>query len=288
MIIDPDFLDHWKTRTLVVALNDEMAPLYLIRLWAHCQLRKTSKFEHLPPQAIKAICRYPGDAIELDNLLVTHGYTDRVGDSVVVCGWAEANAYLVNAWENGSRGGRKKSSLKNSVKKPVGYPVGTPTGVAEEKRREEKNTTKVNLSSNTDSDSFDLFWREYPKRVAKPAAVKAFAAACKRLASSGVSFPEQHIVTRTRAYGAARLDADPKFTPNPATWLNQARFDDDPATWGEATARAGPRNKPSNLELAADFLKRHGATPNGNASHPRENDYGDVRRLESPHAAGHA
>ncbi len=44
MIIDPDFPDHWKTRMLVGALNnDETAPVYLLRLWGHCQNRRQSE-----------------------------------------------------------------------------------------------------------------------------------------------------------------------------------------------------------------------------------------------------
>jgi hypothetical protein len=40
MIVDPDFLDHWRTRMLVDALQDECAPMYIIRVWAHCQQRR--------------------------------------------------------------------------------------------------------------------------------------------------------------------------------------------------------------------------------------------------------
>jgi hypothetical protein len=232
MIIDPDFLDHWKTRTLVVALNDEMAPLYLIRLWAHCQLRKTAEFEHLPPHAIKAICRYPGDANELDNLLVTHGFTDRQGDSLIVCGWAEANAYLVNAWANGSRGGRKKSSLENSAKKPVGYPVGIPTGVAEEKRREEKNVLLEKEPKGT-------------KRFVKPT-VAEVAAYCREI---NISVDASEFVDFYESKG----------------WLiGKSPMRDWKATvrrWGKKpnSDRAGPRSKlSSNLDQMNDFIRRHG------------------------------
>ncbi len=35
MIVEPIFLEHWKTHMLIQTLNDPCAPIYLIRLWAH-------------------------------------------------------------------------------------------------------------------------------------------------------------------------------------------------------------------------------------------------------------
>lgn len=72
---------------------------------------------------------------------------------------------------------------------------------------------------------FDEFWKIYPRRQAKGEAVK--------------SWGKLTIEQRRRAYVALKqqlpaLDArasDPKgnFCPMPSTWLNQGRFDDDPA-----------------------------------------------------------
>jgi len=54
---------------------------------------------------------------------------------LVVCGWAEYNASLIAAWNNGKKGGRK------TQQKPVGSKMGTqqePVGSRVEKSREEK------------------------------------------------------------------------------------------------------------------------------------------------------
>ena len=40
MIIEPGFLDHWKTQMLISALEDGGAAIYVIRLWEHCQQRR--------------------------------------------------------------------------------------------------------------------------------------------------------------------------------------------------------------------------------------------------------
>jgi hypothetical protein len=133
MIIDPDFLDHWKTRTLVGALGgDELAPLYLLRLWAHCQVRKTHRFQRLSSEALAAICRFKGDAGQLWLAIQTSGF-GRVKDEVfIVHDWDKHNKSLISSWRNGRFGGRKR--------KPTGIPTGNPpqTHGGVEKRREEK------------------------------------------------------------------------------------------------------------------------------------------------------
>jgi hypothetical protein len=67
-------------------------------------------------------------------------------------------------------------------------------------------------------DGFEDFWAVYPRKTGKGGARKAFEAACRK--SSPVTLRE-----------AARLFAstlpDPKFTPHPATWLNQERWLDE-------------------------------------------------------------
>jgi hypothetical protein len=119
VIVDPDFLDHWRTRMVVDALDgDEMAPLCILRLWGHCQSRKSDRFE-MPTAGLKAQCRYKGDAAAFEQALVDAGFVSREGVFVVVLGWAEQNASLIAAWENGAKGGRPPKQ------KPTGNPAVT-------------------------------------------------------------------------------------------------------------------------------------------------------------------
>lgn len=86
MIIDPDMPDHWKTRMLVDLLGgDELAPIYLIRLWGHCQNRKKCEFDSLPPAAVKAICRFPGAPEALNDALIECGFIERDDKRLIVC-----------------------------------------------------------------------------------------------------------------------------------------------------------------------------------------------------------
>ena len=109
MIVDPDFPDHWKTRMLVDALDgDEAAPVYLLRLWAHCQNRRTAAFENLPQAALKALCRFPGHPNKLESSLAASGFVRREDQILIVVGWEEYNASLIANWSNGRKGGRPK------------------------------------------------------------------------------------------------------------------------------------------------------------------------------------
>ena len=147
MIVDPDFCDHWKTRMLVGLLDgDEAAPVYVLRLWAHCQNRRQDRFPNLSPEALKALCRFPGDAAKLLAALVETGFVRRDGRDLVASNWSEYNASLIAAWKNGTRGGRPPKGLQNAPPEPTvypeethGLPTGKPTGSRLDESREEKN-----------------------------------------------------------------------------------------------------------------------------------------------------
>ncbi len=88
------------------------------------------------------------------------------------------------------------------------------------------------------SAGFQRFWAAYPRKVGKKAAETAYAKAWQlvraRLAEgSGAEGGEAHgfLHGRAKAYSASPAGQAGKFTPHPATWLNQGRYDDDPAEW---------------------------------------------------------
>lgn len=70
------------------------------------------------------------------------------------------------------------------------------------------------------STKFDLFWQAYPKKVGKEAARKAF---------SRVKVPIESLLTaiERQKCGNQWLTENGRFVPNPATWLNQGRWEDD-------------------------------------------------------------
>ena len=147
MIVDPDFLDHWRTRMLVDALGgDESAPLYVIRVWAHCQQRRGDSFA-MPAAGLRALCRAPCGADEFEAAMVAAGFIERNGQFINVPKWSEKNASLIAAWENGNKGGRPKKEPTGNPRvtdqEPTANPSRTqaePIRLREEQREEEPKT----------------------------------------------------------------------------------------------------------------------------------------------------
>jgi hypothetical protein len=126
VIVDPDFLDHWRTRMLVDELGDESGPLYLLRLWAHCHNRRDDTFD-LPDSAVRAICRYAGDASKIVAALEKSGFMASNGSIRTMLKWREKNASLFAAWANGAKGGRPAKKPMDNPRDTHGKPNANPS-----------------------------------------------------------------------------------------------------------------------------------------------------------------
>jgi len=65
-------------------------------------------------------------------------------------------------------------------------------------------------------DNFELFWLQYPRKTAKPAAKKAWQVAMGKTSAEAI----------LKALPSFSFATDPNFIPHPATWLNQERWND--------------------------------------------------------------
>jgi hypothetical protein len=75
--------------------------------------------------------------------------------------------------------------------------------------------------SSLSSDSFDSFWKHYPRRVNKQEALRAW---------NRLSAQDRMECLRTIPLHAAqweRAGTEWRFIPHAATWLNQRRFEDE-------------------------------------------------------------
>ena len=68
-------------------------------------------------------------------------------------------------------------------------------------------------------DTFDEWWKHYPKKTGKDAARRAYASALRRGAS-----PADLLA----GLGRTRWSSDPRYIAHPATWLNGGRWQDEP------------------------------------------------------------
>lgn len=84
------------------------------------------------------------------------------------------------------------------------------------------------------NSSLEEIYQLYPRKVAKPDALRAIQKAV-------AEFGESLVSERTRLF-ASTCNWEPQFIPHPAAWFNQQRFNDDPSTWRTVnTPRPNPR-----------------------------------------------
>ena len=244
MIVEPDFLEHWKTRLLVRLLGTEEAPLHVIRLWAHCQHRKTDRFTGWEPDVLASVCRWGGPTQTLWDSMLKTGFA-RIEEGVFIAhGWADCNASLVSAWANGKLGGRPKKAKEiedsDKDKKPTGNRSVNPAETNRLSDREEKieknppnpqGGIEQTLELETEPapkprdpmEGFQLFWQAYPKKQGRTPAEKAW----RKLQ------PDAETVRRIVEHVQARRTSEDwtkdlgQFIPLPSTFLNQKRWTDE-------------------------------------------------------------
>lgn len=129
------------------------------------------------------------------------------------------------------RGRRRQHTSTN-----VNNVSDTDTRLTHTEAKAEADTQAIRTRTIVDCVDFDRFWAAYPKRVGKDAARKAWR----------VKHPSLPVVLAALERQRAWLQRDGgRYIPNPATWLNQGRWDDDPPV------AAPPLGKQSSRLLAA-------------------------------------
>ena len=173
---------------------------------------------------------------------------------------------ISEASQNGAKGGRP-----NGLAKAPGFPTGnrnesyiqlptTTTNESREKENEKKKRAGAGRASSNGS-AFDLWWGRYPEKVGKAAARQKFETALKRATLD-------QLVDGLDRYKATKPPDRPWC--NPATWLHQDRWLDEPATTtngvdhgtGSATGvpfTSTPTRPPSSytLEELVEYSRRH-------------------------------
>jgi hypothetical protein len=77
--------------------------------------------------------------------------------------------------------------------------------------------------ANAFAERFEEFWQAYPRKVGKPAALKAW----KRIRNATPETVIAGVQPWSSSWTAMKTDI--KFVPHPATWLNDRRWEDTPA-----------------------------------------------------------
>lgn len=108
-----------------------------------------------------------------------------------------------------------------------------------------KKDTTTKKDTNAQARECEEVWKAYPRKVAKPSALTAIRKAIK-------AHGYLRVLAATRRFAVIRPDKNDSYTPHPATWFNQQRYNDDPATW-ESKAK-GQKGAPvkTRREIEAD------------------------------------
>src|SRR5262249_13893495 len=108
--------------------------------------------------------------------------------------------------------GKKRN---NEERRTAGRESISPNSASPVSKKDSRGKGRIRKKAQADpAESFEDFWAVYPRKVAKEAAARAYAAAIKR----GVE--PQTLIEGAKRYAVERKGQDPKYTKHPATWLH--------------------------------------------------------------------
>jgi hypothetical protein len=168
----------------------------------------------------------PGDSVDIDalcNELTTAGLVRLYGDGLAFVPAFHAHQHI-NPRETASQFPEPTVKHASGTRQPRASDV---QGGREGKGRESNN------DASRDASLFDKFWQAYPKKVGKDDARRAFD---KRKPDDGLL--AAMLSTLAVQVNSQQWTKDNgQFVPNPATWLNQGRWQDEVA---EETSSSNP------------------------------------------------
>lgn len=186
----------------------------LLRFWGYAN--EHAKGEFIDFLTIDSIDEIAG-VVGFGRALVATGWAVESGNGILLPGFTEHNT---SAEVRKTGAAERQKAYRERLKQKT-EPAQENRDVTrdvtsqprEEKRREDTNTAP---------EGFESFWKTYPKKVGKPSAIKAF----KRVQSSLddiLQNLEIMVVSEAWTKNAGQ------YVPNPATYLNDRRWEDGAA-----------------------------------------------------------
>lgn len=137
--------------------------------------------------------------------------------------------HLDGASSTTSRDGVSSSAPRGVVQRADGVSSTTPEPSSNHPEPSPPSAVAPVLSID---QAFEAFYGKYPRKVGKPAAKRAWKVAIKR---DGIDAIRAGFKAWVKHWADDKIEE--QFIPHPATWLNQARYNDQPPV-GQAGARA--------------------------------------------------
>ena len=265
---------HPKTKKLArllgVSLPAAVGHLHYLWWWA-LDFAQDGVLDKYDAEDIADAMQWEGDADQLVEALLSSGYIDDTDDSLVVHDWHD---YAGKLLERRAKDRARKRAATEASDSPQDFRRNS-NGTDEEGEETPSasfvtvpNSTIPNhtlhdrtLPDSTETTSeaqtlqerrFTEFWQAYPKKVGKASCLKAW----KKLKPTTELF--DHIMTSlgSQKHSEQWQREGGRFIPNPLTWLNQGRWDDEPvetsgAAAQTATGTSGMLNKLREMYAAA-------------------------------------
>jgi hypothetical protein len=177
---------------------------------AHCE---DGVLNGYTPETLDHIIGWDG----FSSALVTVGWlVENTGVSLAMPEFSEHNG------QSAKRRAEDQKRKRDSRNNPEPVRKVSAKEVDKKQTREEKRREDIDTPSN---DGFELVYQEYPKKVGKPAALKAFRA--QKVTPEEVALILRDIANKKNSVEWKKDGG--QYIPYPATYINQRRWLDQPA-----------------------------------------------------------
>lgn len=245
--IDQTIRDHHKILDAADQLETTDAHvtgcLVLLWLWA-IDNAPDGSLAGISDATIARAARWSGERTAFIEALTDVGLLDRTPEGLAIHDWQDRAGNLIDRRRADAERKRRERAEKkareaseNSRDRPAGHlsDVRTQSRVNQSTEKEEHSraeggdpptppATDGKSSATLQDERFDQFWEAYPRKVGKADARKAW----KKAKITAEIF--EKIMTAI----AASKESDQwqreagRYIPNPSTWINQGRWDDEP------------------------------------------------------------
>lgn len=199
--------------------------------WANAQLRSCNA-DVTPMYWIDRYVGAPGFA----QAMVDAGWLEPFGDGIRIPNWDRWNSQAAKRRILTARRVQKSRAEKCNAD------VTLPALQKRYQRREEKSKREYPPIAPPDDAHHDArktpfaeavarIWSAYPRKVGKQAALRKIEVAIRKIRGRGEADPAGWLLARVEKYAKSPAGNRGEFTPHPATWFGQGRYDDDDSEW---------------------------------------------------------
>lgn len=250
---------HPKTKKLArrlgVSLPAAVGHLHYLWWWA-LDFAQDGVLDKFDAEDIADAMQWDGDADQLVEALLYSGYIDDTPDGRHIHDWAEYAGKLLERREKDRARKRSAaeaagvpSSFRRSSNGKITEGDGNPNASSVTNQPtvpnqpNTTNSTEPNRTNHNQPDGdlplqerrFAEFWQAYPKKVGKASCLKAWL----KLKPTAELFTHiMDALAKQKASEQWQREAG-RYIPNPLTWLNQGRWDDEPVEAPGAAAKTG-------------------------------------------------